>query len=129
MIDLTPVCEKENSVSFASGATRSADDAGYRYDLICPIGLARLAARYDLGSKHYGDDNWLKGIPIGNILNHIEKHLAHFKQAGTGTDDDDLAAIAWGAFALMHFCSGCSCHMIRAEFKMIDESYLGDQKA
>lgn len=80
-----------------------------------------------MGSVKYGDDNWLKGIPISNIINHIEKHLAHFKREGTGCADDDLAAIAWGVFALMHFESTCDCHVIRTQFKNIDKTYLEEQ--
>jgi hypothetical protein len=80
-----------------------------------------------MGSIKYGDDNWLKGIPIANVINHIEKHLAHFKREGVGCKDDDLAAIAWGVFALMHFESSCDCHIIRAQFKNIDKTYLQEQ--
>jgi hypothetical protein len=107
---------------------RSNDDAGFRFDLICPTGLKRLAARYDLGSRTYGDDNWPKGMPISSILNHIEMHLNHYKLNGDTAADDDLAAIAWGVFALMHFESVCDCHECRAIFAYTDKQYLEAQQ-
>jgi hypothetical protein len=72
-----------------------------RYDLISPVGLRRLAARYAMGAERYGDHNYLKGIPASNIVNHLMAHLENYR-AGR-RDDDHLAAIAWGAFTLMHY--------------------------
>lgn len=72
-----------------------------RFDLISPIGHRRLAARYAMGAERYGDHNYLRGIPFSNIINHLEAHLNKFKMGDT--TDDNLAAIAWGAFTLMTF--------------------------
>jgi hypothetical protein len=72
-----------------------------RYDLVSPIGLRRLAARYALGAERYGDHNYLRGIESSNIINHMMAHLENFR-AGR-RDDDNLAAIAWAAFTLMHY--------------------------
>lgn len=66
---------------------------------------------------------------MGNIINHIEKHLNHLKADGVLSVDDDLAAIAWGVFALMHFETLCECHIVRATFKGIDKTYLEEQQA
>jgi hypothetical protein len=86
---------------FESGAVRSADVDHLRYDLISPVGLRRLAARYALGAERYGDHNYLKGMEASNVINHLMAHLEKFR-AGR-RDDDNLAAIAWGAFTLMHY--------------------------
>jgi hypothetical protein len=72
-----------------------------RYDLVSPIGLRRLAARYALGAERYGDSNYLKGMPASVVINHMMAHLENVR-AGR-RDDDNLAAIAWGAFTLMHY--------------------------
>ena len=37
------------------------------------------------------------------------KHVVRYLQEGN-EKDDNLAAIAWGAFALMHYEEGCRCH-------------------
>lgn len=91
----------EQLVKFASGATRSSDRSGVRYDLITPIGLRRLAETYAEGAKKHGDNNWLKGFPASDTLNHV---LAHLNMWKTGdASEDHLAHAAWGLFAIMHF--------------------------
>lgn len=88
-------------IQYATGAVRSSDAEGTRYDLISPIGLRRLAETYAEGAAKYGDHNWLKGFPASSLLNHLEKHINDWK-AGVGAEDH-LAHAAWGLFALMHF--------------------------
>lgn len=87
---------------FESGCVRSTDSDEVRYDLIPPIALRRLAARYKMGADKYGEYNWQKGMPLGVVINHLQNHLEKFKLEGC-IDDDNLAAIAWGAFALMWY--------------------------
>lgn len=88
-----------------------------RYDLICPTGLRRLAQRYGLGAEHYGDYNWCKAGKDKKFqrerLNHLVKHITHYLLHGDDGSDDDLAAIAWNAFALMHYSENCTCHEMK----------------
>ncbi len=86
---------------FKSGAVRSADAISTRYDLISPIGLRRLAETYAEGALKYSDNNWLKGFPASDILNHLMKHIDQFRLGDKS--EDHLAHAAWGLFALMHF--------------------------
>lgn len=86
---------------FDTGAVRGTDADLTRYDLISPIGLRRLAETYAEGSRKYGDDNWLKGIPANNLLNHAIKHIEQWR--GGDTSEDHLAHAAWNLFAIMHF--------------------------
>jgi hypothetical protein len=83
-----------------SGSTRSADVKA-RYDLVSPFGLRRLALRYGLGAAVHGDHNWRRGQPYSVVVKHMMEHLALFMQ-GDDTDDN-MAAIAWGAFAIMEY--------------------------
>jgi hypothetical protein len=92
----------EDVERFESGAVRSTDSNDVRYDLIPPEALRRLAERFARGSKKYGDDNWKKGFPIGNILNHLQNHLEKWKLEGCLTDDN-LGAAMWGIVALMWY--------------------------
>lgn len=86
---------------FKSGAVRSRDAEETRFDLITPIGERRLAATYAEGAAKYGDNNWLKGIPASDLLNHAKRHI-NLWLAGDATEDH-LAHAAWGLFAVMHF--------------------------
>jgi hypothetical protein len=92
---------------FGTGAKCSKIDE--RFDLICPTGLRRLALRYGLGSLKYSDYNWCKGVPMRERLNHLIKHLNAYMDHGN-EGDDNLAAIAWNAFALMHYEEDCKHH-------------------
>ena len=86
---------------FSTGATRSADADETRYDLIPPNPLKRLARRYAMGAATHGERNWERGLPTGSTINHLMRHLELWR-AGDRSDDH-LAAVAWGAFALMFF--------------------------
>jgi hypothetical protein len=107
-------------VTFKSGATRS--PSRLRYDLIPPAGLRATAKRYGIGAIIHGPINWLKGIPFSAIIYHLQEHLEKFKAGDeadrlvkprdgsreftiTEGDEENLAAIAWGAFALLHYIS------------------------
>jgi hypothetical protein len=104
--------QQEKKITFSSGATSSVIKE--RFDLICPTGLRRIAMRYALGAIKHGEMNWCKGIPMKERLNHLEKHLQLYKLHGEfdgeGKADDNLAAIAWNAIALMHYEENCKHH-------------------
>lgn len=88
--------------AFETGAVRGTHGDDTRYDLISPIGLRRLARAYAEGAAKYGANNWLKGLPASNTLNHVIAHIEKWR-AGESTGEDDLAHATWGLFALMHF--------------------------
>lgn len=100
--------DEEEKQSFSTGAvcTKVAE----RFDLICPSGLRRIAERYALGARKYSDYNWCKGIPISERLNHLIKHTNEYVLHGN-SNDDNLAAIAWNAIALMHYEDNCQHHL------------------
>ncbi len=87
--------------TFETGAVRSADADGVRFDLITPIGLRKIAERYALGAKKYGDNNWLKGIPASDLVNHGLRHL-NLWLAGDKSDDH-IAGVLWNFLTLAHF--------------------------
>jgi hypothetical protein len=103
-----PNCKSCNEINdsgarmeFNTGAVREPQDKKGRYDLISPIGMMRLARWYELGAQKYEARNWEKGLPFSNCLNSMFRHLVKY-MAGY-SDEDHLAAIAWNAFALMHY--------------------------
>lgn len=86
--------------SAPTGAIRSTDAASYRYDLISPIGLRRIAETYAEGAKKYGDKNWEMGFPISDILNHCIRHIYLFLSGDRS--EDHLAHAGWNVIAAMH---------------------------
>lgn len=91
----------EVTISFESGAVRSADAESVRYDLITPIGLRRLAETYKEGSLKYSDRNWEKGMPASGLINHAVSHV--YKWLAGDVEEDHLAHAAWNLLAVLHF--------------------------
>lgn len=89
-----------DEVEFETGAVRSADCEGFRYDLISPIGLAAVAKACHEGAERYGDFNWEKGMPVGDLLNHAIRHIYRF--LGGDREEDHLGHAAWGLLAAIH---------------------------
>lgn len=91
------------------GAQRCPDVAGdngghpARFDLMMAntIAMRRLAQTYGEGSVKYGDNNWRKGFPESNLVNHA---LAHINMHLTGDrTEDHLSHAVWNLVTLMHF--------------------------
>lgn len=94
---------EEKITKFDSGAVRGQEKFEKfpaRFDLISHIGERRLAETYGEGALKYGDNNWLNGIPLSNLLNHAKDHINRYL-SGDRTEDH-LAHAAWNLFAAMH---------------------------
>lgn len=92
--------KKGKMTIFKTGGKR--DETGFNFNLfsISPIGLKRLGNVHYEGDTRYGLGNWRKGLPFSNVLNHALNHLFLYMQGDKS--QDNLAKVAWGAFALMH---------------------------
>lgn len=62
----TPVVTNED------GASQS--DIPYRFDLLDPTAMLRLAGVLDRGARKYGDGNW-RGIRCHQHINHAMTHI------------------------------------------------------
>jgi hypothetical protein len=78
-----------------------------RYDLIPPDALEALAEVYTIGSKKYGDNDYLRGMEWSRIYGAMMRHLQLFWQ-GEKYDAEGfhhMAAVAWGALTLFVYSS------------------------
>jgi len=89
-----------DQVAFPSGAVRSADAEGTRYDLITPIGLRRVAETCAEGAVKYSPFNWEKGMPVADLLNHAIRHTFAYLEGDRS--EDHLAHAAWNMLAAIH---------------------------
>lgn len=85
---------------FDTGAVRSTDVDGARYDLISPIGMRRLAETCKEGADKYSDYNWEKGMPVSAMLQHAMGHIMQYL-AGDRSEDH-LAHGCWNLMGAMH---------------------------
>lgn len=119
----SPISTNKN---FESGAVRSIDADEVRYDLICTTGLNLVAATYAEGAKKYAIDNWAKGMPIGDTLNHAMRHIEFFRQGDTS--ENHLGHAIWNLMAVAHFNSNCQCHLARAIHAQRDKLYVNEPR-
>ena len=86
---------------FKSGAVRDTQTGKGRYDLLPTRALRRLAKHYENGAVKYGDDNWLKGMPMRRMA---DSALRHLLQALEGkTDEDHWIACAWNVLGIVEY--------------------------
>lgn len=102
--------EADQFHQFKSGAVRGRDAEAERWDLIPVLGLMRLARTCAEGAARYGVGNWLRGIPVSDLLNHAIRHL-YLYLAGDRSEDH-LAHAAWNLLA--------ACHMEMTNVDMVD---------
>lgn len=86
---------------FSTGSVRDLQEGKGRFDLVPLEGLWRLAKLYEKGAIKYGESNWCKGQPFSVVLNSTSRHL--HKYIGGWRDEDHMAAVAFGVFAIMTF--------------------------
>jgi hypothetical protein len=84
-----------------TGSQRDTQTGKPRYDLIPADSLKRLADLYARGAEKYDDNNWRKGQPYSRVTASLLRHVYAFIDGDES--EDHLAAIAWNAFAIMHF--------------------------
>ena len=104
---------EEELTDFGTGATRSKDADGERFDLISPNFLRRLSKIMAEGATTHGTDNWRLGIPISATYNHMFRHLNLWhteKITGKKIDvDDHMAKVVFGAMAIIHYEENGPC--------------------
>lgn len=91
---------------YSTGAVRHDAKGRGAYALIPPYPLERLAKLFGYGAEQpdIGARNWEKGIPFSRVIEGMFRHLVKLMMREPDKEhDDNLAAIAFWAFALMHY--------------------------
>ncbi|MDR2170616.1 MAG: DUF5664 domain-containing protein [Planctomycetaceae bacterium] len=97
-----PKMKTENEIKmkqFASGAKRSIDADNVAYHLLPPKALELAAMVFKQGETKYGKNNWKKGFPTDDILNHAIRHIFLFLQ-----DDKSEPHLSHALCNLMFAC-------------------------
>ena len=80
--------------TYETGATRSADASGTRYDLVPAEGIEAVARAMYEGSVTHGDHNWKKGLKNSVLVNHALRHIVEFLKEGSVSEDHIGHALA-----------------------------------
>lgn len=86
---------------FSTGSKRDRGDLKTRPDYLSPFAHERYGEHMRKGAAKYGERNWEKGQPFSEVTASMYRHLLSWL-AGR-TDEDHLAAIMFGAQAIMHY--------------------------
>jgi hypothetical protein len=87
--------------TFSTGSVRDRGDLKPRPDLISPFAMMRVGEHMRKGAAKYGLHNWALGQPFSEVTASMHRHLLQWEQGDQ--EEDHLAAIVFGAQALMHY--------------------------
>lgn len=85
--------------TFDTGARRDIRSGKGRFDLINPFFLKRLALVLEAGATKYGDNNYLKGMPIKRYLDSCLRHINCYQEGDR--EEDHLVQAAWNIMAIV----------------------------
>lgn len=84
---------------FDTGARRDVRSGKGRFDLIHFEFLKRLALVCEAGGIKYGDNNYLKGMPIHRYLDSALRHINNYRSGMR--DEDHIVQAAWNLMAIV----------------------------
>ena len=98
-----------NLTTYETGATRSAEADGVRYDLVPPEGVEAVARAMHVGAVTHGDNNWKKGLRNSILVNHAMRHIVEYMKEGNTKEDHighalaNLMMLKWNEVNLPEF--------------------------
>ena len=84
---------------FETGAQRDQAENKLRVSLVPHEALDRVLKRYLDGAEKYGENNWMKGMPLSVYYDSAMRHM-HAWWAGE-KDEDHAAAAVWNILCAM----------------------------
>jgi hypothetical protein len=103
---------------YETGASRSSDVEGVRYDLVPAEGVEAVAQAMHEGAESHGDHNWKKGLKNSVLVNHALRHIYIYMKEGHQAEDHighacaNLMMLKWNEKHLPEFNDlGASWHV------------------
>lgn len=91
---------EEKNRQFDTGAQRDTGEGKLRMSLVPQQELKRVMKRYLDGAEKYGENNWMKGMPLSVYYDCAHRHLEAWWR---GEDSEDhAAAVVWNMLCAMH---------------------------
>lgn len=88
-----------NNRQFSTGAQRDSGDDKPRMSLIPQQEFERVMKRYFDGAEKYGENNWMKGMPLSVYYDSMHRHLSAWWSGDTS--EDHGAAVVWNMLCAM----------------------------
>src|SRR5210317_1641229 len=93
--------KQKNNREFETGAQRDTGDGKLRMSLLPQEELKRVMKRYLDGAEKYGENNWMKGMPLSVYYDCAHRHLEAWWR-GNWDDEDHAAAVVWKMLCAMY---------------------------
>lgn len=91
--------KEEKNRQFETGAQRDTGEGKLRMSLIPQQELKRVMKRYLDGAEKYGENNWMKGMPLSVYYDCAHRHLDAWWRGDN--DEDHAAAVVWNMMCAM----------------------------
>ena len=89
----------EENRQFETGAQRDTGEGKLRMSLVPQEELKRVMKRYLDGAEKYGENNWMKGMPLSVFYDCAHRHLDAWWRGETS--EDHAAAVVWNMLCAM----------------------------
>ena len=91
--------KEEINRQFDTGAQRDTGEGKLRMSLMPQQELKRVMKRYLDGAEKYGENNWMKGMPLSVYYDCAHRHLEAWWRGEN--DEDHAAAVVWNMLCAM----------------------------
>ncbi len=96
---MTIKTESGEKRKFSTGAKKQVAKGKGTPVLFPPDAYLEVCKHFEEGAEHYSARNWEKGIPLSELINSLERHIAQEKMGLT--DESHDRAIAWCAICYL----------------------------
>ena len=117
---------EEKNRQFDTGAQRDTGEGKLRMSLIPQKQLQRVMKRYLDGAEKYGENNWMKGMPLSVYYDSAMRHL-HAWWSGDANEDHAAAAV-WNILCAMWTEDNASIHLAHEGEFLDDRHYHPNEK-
>jgi len=91
--------ESGENRKFGTGAEKQHSEGKGTPVLFPGDAYIEVCKHFEAGAQHYEARNWEQGIPLSELINSLERHIADEKMGDTSERHD--RAIAWNAIAYL----------------------------
>lgn len=94
--------DSKDVVAFEGGSLRERVPGRGVYSCMPACSLRRLAQHYEYGKIKYGHggEAYKDGLPVKDCMDSMFRHMVSYLDGDNS--EDHMAAVAWGAFAIMY---------------------------
>ncbi|HDY88525.1 MAG TPA: hypothetical protein ENH82_10510, partial [bacterium] len=123
---MTIKTESGEKREFSTGAKKQVAKGKGTPVLFPPDAYLEISKHFEEGAEHYSARNWEKGIPLSELINSLERHIAQEKMGLT--DESHDRAIAWCAICYLATKLRIAAEVLPKELDDLEGAYREQAK-